>query len=396
MMLAATSWTDAVRDQPAKATVSLVALAACSVAAGFALRALTRRTRSLRHLVLAILLASLAVGAVAAYLLAQLMILDDGDARTILGLLMVTAVFASVLALIATGPLGTDAARLEATVRRLESGDRTTRTGVARADELGQVARALDELIERLDQLERERAGVEEERRMMLTSVGHDLRSPLAALQAAIEALADGVAPDPPRYLRSMAHDVAALSSLVDDLFLLARIEAGRLELSREPIDLTELVDDAVESLRPTAAGRGIDVRLVADGPVRAMVNPAAIGRVVRNLLDNAIHHAPPGSTVEVEVCDDGHPVVRVIDTGSGFPDDFAATAFDRFTARRAEPEPRQRWCGPRPRDRPRPDRGARRSHRDRTGTGRSRRHSAPLTEPVDRRTPRHGRCWRV
>ena len=195
------------------------------------------------------------------------------------------------------------------------------------------MARALDELTERLDELERERAGVEEERRIMLTSVGHDLRTPLAALQAAIEALADGVAPDPPRYLRSMAHDVAALSALVDDLFLLSRIEAGRLELRREPIDLTELVDDAVESLRPTAASRGIDVRLVADKPVRAEVNPAAIGRVIRNLLDNAIDHAPTGSTVEVEVRDDGHPVVRVIDTGAGFPADFASTAFDRFTA---------------------------------------------------------------
>ena len=109
-------------------------------------------------------------------------------------------------------------------------------------------------------------------------------------MQAAIEALTNGVAPDPPRYLRWMAHDVAALSSLVDDLFLLARIEAGRLELcTREPIDLAEGDDDAVESPRPTAAA-GIDVRLVADGPVRAMVNPAAIGRVVRNLLDNAIH----------------------------------------------------------------------------------------------------------
>jgi signal transduction histidine kinase len=335
-VLAVTSWADAVRDQPATAILSIVALAVCSASAGFALRALTRRTRSLHHLVLAILLASLAVGAVGAFLLARLMILDDSDTRTILGLLVLTALFATVLAFIATGPIGTDAARLEAAVRRLETGDRTTRTGVTRADELGQVALALDQLTERLDQLERERAGIEEERRIMLTSVGHDLRTPLAALQAAIEALADGVAPDPPRYLRSMAHDVAALTSLVDDLFLLSRIEAGRLELRREPIDLTELVDDAVESLRPTAASRGVDVRLVADRAVRAEVNAAAIGRVIRNLLDNAIHHAPPESTVEVEVHDDGHPVVRVIDSGSGFPDDFAATAFDRFT--RAEP----------------------------------------------------------
>lgn len=329
--LAATSWLDAVREQPGKATLAVVALLVCSLAIGVALRAVTRRTRSLHHLVLAITLASLLVGALAAYLLTTLMIVDDEVARTVVGVLLITAVFATVLAFVAAGPLGADAARLEATVRRLEAGDRSARTDVVRADELGQVARALDELTERLEFLERERASVEEERRSMLTNVGHDLRTPLAALRAAIEALADGVAPDPPRYLRSMAHDVEALSSLVDDLFLLARIEAQRLELRREPIDLADLADEAVESLQPTAAARGIDLRLVAD-PTLVEVNPAAVGRVIRNLVDNAIRHAPENSTVEVEVRHDGQPVVRVIDAGDGFGDDFAATAFDRFS----------------------------------------------------------------
>ena len=85
----------------------------------------------------------------------------------------------------------------------------------------------------------------------MLSSVGHDLRTPLAALRAAVEALADGVAPDPARYLRSMQRDVEALTALVDDLFLLARIEAGRLELHPVAVDLTEVADEAVEALAP-------------------------------------------------------------------------------------------------------------------------------------------------
>jgi two-component system sensor histidine kinase BaeS len=336
VIISMSSWWEAAADQPLETALAAAALTGCSVAAGLALQALTRRTRRLRHLVLAILIAALLVGALAALLLAQLMILDGDEARAIVGVLVVTAAFAVVLAAIATRPLGADAARLEAAVRRLEEGDRTVRTGVSRADELGHVAHALDELTERLDELERERAGVEEERRVMLTSVGHDLRTPLAALRAAIEALSDGIAPDPPRYLRSMAHDVEALTALVDDLFLLARIESGRLDLHREPLDLTELADDAVESMRPTAAGRGIDLRLIADGPVRADVNPVAIGRVVRNLVDNALQHAPAGSAVEIEVTKERGPVVRVIDAGDGFPAGFAEHAFDRFT--RGEP----------------------------------------------------------
>ncbi|MFP5488152.1 MAG: sensor histidine kinase [Acidimicrobiia bacterium] len=330
--LVAASWWEALRDQPVATAAATLALLALSVVCGLALRVVTRRTRSLRHLVLAIALASLAVGAAAAVALARLMVLDGSEALTAIGVLAVTALFATLLALVASGPLGRDAQRLESAVRRLESGDRTGRTGVRRADELGHVARALDELTERLEQLERERATFEDERRMMLSSVGHDLRTPLAALRAALEALVDGIAPDPDRYLRSMVRDVEALGSLVDDLFLLASIEAGRLELVRDAVDLAELADEAIEALAPAAAVAEVELRLRSPGRVPVEGNAAAIGRVIRNLIDNAIRYAPAGSVVEVDVHGDG--TVRVIDQGPGFPPDFAA--FERFA--RADP----------------------------------------------------------
>ena len=103
-----------------------------------------------------------------------------------------------------------------------------------RADELGHVAQALDELTERLDALERERAELRGRApRDVVRASATTCARRSRALRAAVEALADGVAPDPERYLRSMQRDVEALSALVDDLFLLARIEAGRLDLQR-------------------------------------------------------------------------------------------------------------------------------------------------------------------
>lgn len=330
------SWFGPIVDQPGEAAVAVVAMTAAAFGLGVALRTLTRRTRSLRHLVLAITLASLAIGAVAAVMLARLMVLDAEQARTTIAVLATTAVFATLLAVVASVPLGRDAERLERAVRQLESGDRTGRTGVRRSDELGHVARALDELTERLDTLERERASFESERQIMLSSVGHDLRTPLSALRAAIEALADGVAPDPERYLRAMSHDVEALSSLVDDFFLLSSIESGRLELPSHVVDLSELADEAVEALSPAAAVRNVVVRLRAPGGVPVTGNATAIGRVIRNLLDNAIRHAPTGSTVEVVVDRAQRPTVRVIDEGPGFPPEFTSHAFERFA--RADP----------------------------------------------------------
>jgi len=330
-VVGANMWIDAVTKKPAQALVAALALTTAAAGAGLALRAVTARTRSLRQLVLAITLASLAIGAVAAIVMTRLMVLDATAARTAIGVLATTAVFATVLALVASVPLGRDAERLESAVRRLEVGDRTARTGVWRADELGHVARALDELTEQLDTLERERASFEQERRAMLTSVGHDLRTPLSALRAAIEAMADGVAPDPQRYLRAMSRDVEALGSLVDDLFLLSRIESGRLELPRETVDVTEIADEAIEALAPAAAARRVELRLRSPGGVPVDGNATAIGRVIRNLLDNAIRHAPEGSIVEVAVDGAATPTIRVTDEGPGFPPEFSAHAFDRF-----------------------------------------------------------------
>jgi two-component system sensor histidine kinase BaeS len=326
------SWADALADKPLESALAFTALLAGTVGAGLALRRPMRRARSLRHQVLAVTLAALAIGALAAVLLARLMILDSDELARVTGVLAVTAVFATVLVLLASVPLGRDARRLEATVRRIEDGDRAVRTGVERADELGHVARALDELTARLDALERERAGYEAERTAMLSSVGHDLRTPLAALRVAVEAMIDGVAPDPERYLRSMSRDVEALSALVDDFFLLARIDAGRLDLHPVTVDLTEVADEAVEALAPVAAARGVRVALSAGARVHVHGNPNALGRVIRNLVDNAIRHAPEGSEIRVTVGDDGRPSVRVVDQGPGFPADFAADPFGPFT----------------------------------------------------------------
>jgi len=324
-------WVDAVRAHPLQSVIGALAMTAVAVAAGIALREVTERTRSLRQLVLAITLASLAIGAVAAIVLARIMVLDDAQARTSIGVLAITAVFAVILAVVASVTLGRDAQRLESAVRRLEVGDRTARTGVHRADELGHVAKALDELTERLDQLERERTSFEEERLAMLTSVSHDLRTPLSALRAAIEAMADGVAPDPQRYLRAMSRDVEALGSLVDDLFLVSRIESGRLELHRETVDVSEIADEAIEALAPAAAARRVELLLRSPGGVPVDGNATAIGRIIRNLLDNAIRHAPAGSTVEVVVDAAAAPTISVTDEGPGFPAEFTAHAFDRF-----------------------------------------------------------------
>jgi two-component system sensor histidine kinase BaeS len=309
-----------------------LAIAGVTLAVGVGLRRWTAGFRTLRRQLFVITTTGVVVAALAAWLLARLMILREDQLGPVLGVLALAAAIAGVLVAVASSPVGRAAHELAESVGRIEAGDRQLAPARPRGDELGRVAAALDRLTSRLAELEAEQTTRDRERTQMLSSISHDLRSPLSALRAALDALVDGVAPDPPRYLRSMQADVAALTALVDDFFLLARIEGGGFDLAVGWVDLSECCDEAVEALAPTAAARGVAVTLEAVEHVRVRGNANALGRVVRNLLDNAIRHAPEGTAVTVTVGHDGRPTVAVADAGPGFSAAFAEHAFDRWS----------------------------------------------------------------
>jgi signal transduction histidine kinase len=251
-------------------------------------------------------------------------------------MLTVAAALSVVFAITITRSLRDDLAALRQATDRVAAGDLHARSGVTRSDELGTAATALDDMILRLAQAETQRQKDDEARRSLLAAVGHDLRTPLSALQAAVEALQDGLVADPDRYLRSMGHDIAHLRSLVDDLFLLARIDAGELTIDHERIDLTELADETLEAMCPVAGQREIQLQLQADRTVLVRGGSQALSRVMRNLVDNAIRHAPDRSRIVVRVNNGSDATVEVLDDGPGFDPDLLASAFDRFT--RADP----------------------------------------------------------
>ncbi len=315
-----------------------LALTALTALSGVFLQRCASRLPSLRTQVLVIALAALAIGVIAAVSLGRLMVLGDDALGAVLAVLALIVPFVIALVIVATKPLRAAATRIEATLNSLEQGDHGARASLQRSDEFGQVARSLDQLgaeLEALEarraEIERDRARIDAERRFLISSISHDLRTPIGALRAAVEALRDGIAPDPQRYLRSMSHDLEALSVLVDDLFLLSQLEAGLLDIQPEPVDLAELADEAAEALAPVADIRGVVIRLRSDEAVPVWGNAAALGRVLRNLLDNAIRHTPDGSEVTM-IVEPGNPAsVKVIDAGPGFPEDFRARAFDRF-----------------------------------------------------------------
>jgi signal transduction histidine kinase len=176
---------------------------------------------------------------------------------------------------------------------------------------------------------ERERT-LEAARRELVAWVSHDLRTPLAGLRAMSEALEDGVVEDQHLYFKQIAAATDRLSTMVDDLFELSRIQAGNVTGERKPIELGELVADCVASLRPLAGSEGVHLDASIQSTLSVVGNAESLHRVLTNLTANAIRHTPAGGTVDLVVSGGGASAdVTVLDECGGIPANDLPRVFD-------------------------------------------------------------------
>jgi signal transduction histidine kinase len=173
-------------------------------------------------------------------------------------------------------------------------------------------------------------------RRDLITWVGHDLRTPLASVRAIIEALADDVVDDPAerqRYLRTAQRNIQALSTLIDDLFELAQLDTGGLTLEKCPASIADLISDTLESFSAMAHEQGVSLQgSAAAGVDPLLMDSSKIGRVLANLLGNALQHTPATGTVQVRAwAEPGEVRVSVRDTGPGIRAEDLPHVFERF-----------------------------------------------------------------
>lgn len=192
-------------------------------------------------------------------------------------------------------------------------------------DEVGDLARAFTKMSDEL-------ASVEAQRRELLANVGHELRTPVAALRAQLENLADGVRPADPAALAEVLGQVERLGDLLTDLLDLARAEGGVVPLERRPISIRQLVDGVVRQVDTARPGRRIEVR-VEPPELVADADPHRLGQVLTNLVDNATRHVSDGGRVEIMARPGpgGGLVLEVTDNGPGIPRERWETVFERF-----------------------------------------------------------------
>jgi len=250
------------------------------------------------------------------------------DLTVLLWILAVSAVFSMTGAWLVARGLRRSLATVAASARRLGDGEIVQRAAASR--EVAAMSAELAAISVRVADARAELERLDAARSAFFAWISHDLRTPLTGVRALAESLEDGMAGDPADAGRRIRQQADAMSRMVDDLFELSRLQSGTLRPQREEVVLLDAVSDAVADVRVLAESRSVRVAhgRVDGAPVQA--DPYLLGRVLTNLLGNAVRHAPSGSVVEVSaVPRAGEVVIGVLDSGPGVPGEDLERMFD-------------------------------------------------------------------
>jgi len=217
---------------------------------------------------------------------------------------------------------------LEEAAERIAAGDFEEPVVDHGADELGQLARTFERMRLRLSTLDRARGE-------FIANASHELRTPLFSLGGFLELLDDPEMDDSTReeFLAQMREQVARLTKLATDLLDLSRLDAGRLAVARETIDLAELADELAVEFGPRAAAAGHPLETVDGTPIPARGDAERVLQVGRVLVENALIHTPAGTTVRLSAATEGgRAMLTVADDGPGIPAEAHRRIFERFS----------------------------------------------------------------
>jgi signal transduction histidine kinase len=298
-------------------------VAAGSLASGLVLAFLLRRAPTVWAQLAGLALIAVCVPLVAVLLSGWVMFHMGADVK-ILAVAAGSATAAVFAALMLAQSITASLGRVGAASRSLASGELSTRAPQGGAREIAELAAAFNAMANALEQLF-------DARRELVAWASHDLRAPIGSLRAMLEAIEDGLLPAED-YLPTAREQVRTLSTLVDDLFELAQIDAGALTLELRRTPVAPLVASALRLLRPEAEARGVALSADVDDEVEARLAPDKFERVLSNLVTNALRHTPSDGSVAVRVERRASDLLlRVEDSGEGLPPEAAGRMFERF-----------------------------------------------------------------
>ena len=219
---------------------------------------------------------------------------------------------------------------MAAAARAMETGDYSARISTRSRDEVGQLATAFNRMSAEL-------ALLESSRRDLVANVSHELKTPITAIRAHLENLADGVEQPDPKTLQVMLTQTERLGRLVDQLLDLSRLESGEVHLHLEPMALAPVVSRVISEISVGRALTDVTLHNEVTDDIQVEADIERIHQVLYNLVDNAVRFTPPGGQVAIRAArDDARVTIEVADTGIGVGAEHLPRLFERFY--RADP----------------------------------------------------------
>jgi signal transduction histidine kinase len=267
---------------------------------------------------------------------ARLMFASTHDLQLALVLLLFATGIAMLLGYFLSSTITRRIDSLKNAAGLLAEGDLSARAPLEGRDEIAALAASFNHMAEQLQDADARQRELDTLRRELVAWATHDLQTPLTAIRVQIEALADGVVDDAEttqRYLRTTQRQVNDLSMLIDDLFQVAQLDAGGLVIQPATCSLSDLLSDTLESFSALARERGVTLSGSAASDVDpVMLDSLRIGRLLNNLIGNALRYTPSGGAVTVSAWrEDSEIHITVTDTGEGISPDDLPHVFDRF-----------------------------------------------------------------
>ena len=248
----------------------------------------------------------------------------------------IIAVLAAIVSILFSRTITRPLAKLTGAAHVLASGDYSARVTTHSQSEVGELATTFNEMATRLEKDVDELRKQEFWRRELIMNITHDLATPLTAIAGLGESLVDGVNQDREDFEatgRIIVRETLRLRRLVQDLHLMAKVEAGAMQPQPKVLRLAAVIDEALAVLAPEFERANVEpLNNVAFDLPPAWADPDMLMRVFSNLCDNALRHTPSGGTVVVEARQQGNMLeVAVTDSGKGIPPEALARVFDRF-----------------------------------------------------------------
>jgi signal transduction histidine kinase len=240
-----------------------------------------------------------------------------------------------IIVIIFATELSLPISKMRVTALELAAGNYNSKTGIKREDEIGDLAKTVDILSEKLLENEIQRKNMEQMRLDFFSNVSHELRTPITVLRAYTETLVDGVVQDKDtlaQYYERMLAECKSMERLVGDLLLLSKMQNPDFAIEKEPVNLIQVFDDIIRSAGAIAQKKNINIEVNKDCPVLMMLGDYdRLRQMFMVILDNAIKFSDENKTIHINLIKKDKIIVSIRDEGIGIHPEDLQHIFDKF-----------------------------------------------------------------